>query len=76
MLDVDTEPAIVVAPGGASPAERRVMWQCPMAASLDCSFNRIHHNLGQYKFLYQTWKYHYKTMHRAQSYLEALRKSL
>ena len=54
MLDVDTEPAIVVAPGGASPAERRVMWQCPMAASLDCSFNRIHHNLGQYKFLYQT----------------------
>ena len=25
MLDVDTEPARVAAPGGASPAERRVM---------------------------------------------------
>ena len=48
MLDVDTEPVGVVAPGDASPAERRVMWQHHPAAILDCFFDRIHHNLSQY----------------------------
>ena len=53
MLDVDTEPAKVVALGGASLAERIVMWQHRPAASLDCSFDRIHHNLiiSQYSLL-------------------------
>ena len=48
MLDMDTEPARVVARGGASLAERKVMWQHWPAASLDCSFDRIHHNFSQY----------------------------
>ena len=33
MLDLDTEPAGVVAPDGASPAKMRVMWQHWQAAS-------------------------------------------
>ena len=44
MLDVDTEPARVAVPGGASPAEIKVMWQQPPAPSLDCFFDRIHDN--------------------------------
>ena len=52
MLDVDTEPAGVVTPAGTSPAERGVMWQHQPAASLDYSFNRIHHNLSQYNCYY------------------------
>ena len=44
MLKVNTEPARVVAPGSASLAERRVMWQHCLAASLYCSFDRIPHN--------------------------------
>ena len=46
--DVNTETARVVAPDGASPDKRRVMWQHRPAGSLNCSFDRIHHNLGQY----------------------------
>ena len=54
MLDVDTEQARVVAPGGASLTERRVMRQHRPAASLDCCFDRIHHNLIQYNYYYGT----------------------
>ena len=52
MVDADTEPAGVVVPSCASPAERRVMWQHRPAATLDCSFDRIHHNHRQYNRYY------------------------
>ena len=50
MLDVDTEPAGVVALSGASSPERRVMWKHRAATSLDCSFDRINHNLSHYNW--------------------------
>ena len=54
MLDMDTKPARVVVPNGASLAEMRVMWQHLPAAILDCSFDRIHHNLSQYTYVTAT----------------------
>ena len=52
MLNVDIEPARVVVPDGVPSAKRIVMRQHWPAASLDCSFNTIHHNLSQYNCYY------------------------
>ena len=51
MLEVDTEPAeYIIAPDGASPAERRFMHVATPAAggSLDCSFDKIHNLIISY----------------------------